>query len=206
MLARVIPTARRVFRVPGKRMIRLVTSGCCPWGGGGLAMIVSKCGSMRCDDLKLDLGRVRRQQCTSPMNLDLGTGMEVPDHLHGAVGLDLVLDQNMATVQQGNPAPCPSNVRSVRLRQIGNGQCAAPGRNETRASVPEPRGSGFLPRSSGYCGPRCGGGSNSIVAYRSSLASYSRRFRGPEPSADLERQERRSPDPDGCDWPCCLPL
>src|SRR5271166_2303874 len=48
--------------------------------------------SMRCDDLKLDLGRIRRQQCTSPMNLDLGTGMEVPDQLHGAVGLDLVLE------------------------------------------------------------------------------------------------------------------
>ncbi len=58
------------------------------------------------------------------MNLDVGTGMEVPDHLHGAVGLDLVLNQNMATVQQGDPAPCPSNVRCVRLRQIGNGQCA----------------------------------------------------------------------------------
>ena len=58
------------------------------------------------------------------MNLDMGPGMEVPDHLNGAVGLDLVLDQNLATVQQGDPAPCPANVRRVRLGQIGNGQRA----------------------------------------------------------------------------------
>jgi len=72
------------------------------------------------------------------MNLDVGTGMEVPDHLHGAVGLDLVLNQNMATVQQGDPAPCPSYVGCVRLRQIGNGQCALRVGMEREQPCPSP--------------------------------------------------------------------
>ncbi len=72
------------------------------------------------------------------MNLDVSTCMEVPDHLDRAVGVDLILDQNMAAVHHGDPAPCFSYVRCVRLRQIGNGQSALRVGMEREQPCPSP--------------------------------------------------------------------
>ncbi len=68
-------------------------------------------------------GRVRGQHGARSLDLDLGRGVEIPGHFDGPVGLDLVLDQDLPTVQHGDPAPGLAHMRCVRLGQIGNGQC-----------------------------------------------------------------------------------